>query len=349
MAISDANGYTAILTALDVADWSELLAGVSKAEEWMRAATPGDPRIVEVISRLVVLARHSKWEVRHAVANIAGQTADPAFESAVAKLGTDENTRVRQAAQNAALRRRDWRHSSTLGKQHEDRINATLDDIEARFGARGRDAVKRASDQIANTFARELYHEVIKLLSPLAMRVDRLRLKLGDESTTRENLTADAVHIERRLEQLRAVLDGMRAYAEQPTLTFAVETLKDVIEDAAALVRDLGTHKAQPAIAIQVPASAMAEVSRARLVQAFTNILLNAVESYDGMQEPQPILVRAEAEEGRVVILVEDSGCGMSAEALADASTLFASRNHMALGSVCRSPSRSSSLNTVGG
>ncbi|HEY0557486.1 MAG TPA: hypothetical protein VGG20_24740, partial [Thermoanaerobaculia bacterium] len=110
------------------------------------------------------------------------------------------------------------------GKQHEDRINSILDDIEARFGSRGRDAVKRASEQIASTFSRELYHEVIKLLSPLAMSADRLRTQLSDEKTTRAELADDAARIGRRVSHLRAVLDGMRAYTAQPALTYARES-----------------------------------------------------------------------------------------------------------------------------
>ena len=168
-ATDELSPHDALLAALDVADWSNVLSSVSRAVAWILAAKPGDRRIDEVVSKLVTLAVHSKWEVRRAVANAAAQIAHPAFALALTTLAKDDNTRVRQAAAGAALRRRDWRNAGAFGKQHEDRINATLDDIEARFGIRGREAVKRASEQIADTFARELYHEVIKHLSPLAM------------------------------------------------------------------------------------------------------------------------------------------------------------------------------------
>ena len=124
------------------------------------------------------LAGHSKWEVRRAVANVAAHAPHAVFEGVLARLARDDNQRVRQAAEHAALRRRDSRNASSLGKQHEERINATLDTIEARFGTVGREAVKRAAEQMANTYARELYHEVIRLLSPLAASAERLRAKL---------------------------------------------------------------------------------------------------------------------------------------------------------------------------
>jgi len=109
--------YAAVLAALDVTDWARVLDGVGAAEIWLRAATPGDPRIDELVSRLVILANHSKWEIRRAVANAAALALHPSFEGALAKLATDDNTRVRQAAEHAALRRRDWQNASTLGKQ----------------------------------------------------------------------------------------------------------------------------------------------------------------------------------------------------------------------------------------
>jgi signal transduction histidine kinase len=60
------------------------------------------------------------------------------------------------------------------------------------------------------------------------------------------------------------------------------------------------------------------------LVQALTNVLLNAVEAYRGVDSLKPINVRADLQEGLISISVEDSGCGMSAEVQRDALTLFA-------------------------
>jgi signal transduction histidine kinase len=296
----------------------------------LRAAAPDDRRIAPVIARLVALADHGKWEVRRAVAHVAAQTLHGAFEPVLAKLATDDNSRVCQAADAAALRRRDWANASVLGRQHEDHINATLDDIEVRFGPRGRAAVKRASEQIANTFARELYHEVIKLLSPLAASADRLRARLVDDRATRADLVDEAIRIEQRAAHLRAVLDGMRSYTAQPRLGFAVEHLKDVIDETVALVRDHQRAPGAPGapgapdIEVHVDEAITAEVSRGRLVQALMNLLVNAVEAYAGLETARPIVVRAVQDDARVVISIADAGCGMNEEVLADAPVLFA-------------------------
>lgn len=333
MAIDELSEHTAVLTALDGSDWTTVLEGISGADRWIRTAIPGDPRIEELVSKLLTLADHSKWEVRRAVANAAAQMVHPAFEPALARLVTDDNSRVRQAAEHARLRRRDWRNASALGTQHEDQINATLDDIEVRFGARGREAVKRAGEQIAKAFARELYHEVIRLLTPLAMSADRLTTQLANETSTRADLAQEAARIGSRVTHLRAVLDGMRAYTEHPKLTFRREPLKDIIEEAASLIREgSSSNGQQPVIDVQVEAAVAAEVSRDRLLQAMTNVLTNAVESYDGLSTLKPIHVRAEAKEGWVAISVEDSGCGMSEEGLGDATLLFATNKETGTG-----------------
>jgi signal transduction histidine kinase len=322
---TEALAHQELLAALDASDWSQALEAVSVAGTRIRNSVFGDPNTEEIVEKLVSLANHPKWEVRRAVANAAAYASHPIFESVLAKLALDDNSRVRQAAAHAALRRRDSRYASMLGKQHQERINATLDDIEARFGPKGRDAVKRAAEQIANTFARELYHEVIRLLSPLAVSAERLQSQLSEANVPAEALVGEAGRIGRRVTQLRSVLDAMRAYTAQPALSFKAEVLREVVQEAASVALESeGDKSRRPSIEIHVPSGAMVTVSRARLVQALTNVLLNALESYRDVPSLKPIQVRAEVKDGLVTIKVEDAGCGMSAEAQQDALTLFA-------------------------
>lgn len=313
--------FEAMLAALEEPAWSLVLQGVAAATAWVQSAAPGDARAPAVIGRLVALAAHPKWEIRRAVANAAAGTLHGDFETALAKLATDHNARVRQAAEAASLRRRDWANASALGRQHEEHINASLDDIEARFGPRGRAAVKRTSEQIANTFARELYHEVIKLLTPLATSADRLASHLAAEDTPREKLVSEAGRMKSRIGRLRSVLDGMRAYTAQPALPFTTENLREVVEESVALVRDARRRGAQ--IDVDVPHDIHVDVCRPRMVQALTNLLTNAIESSDGLETAMPITVTARAREHRAEISIEDRGCGMSEEVLADATVLF--------------------------
>lgn len=324
MATEGAISHRKLLAALDAQDWSVAVQAVGTAATRIRGSIVGDPEIGEIVEKLVALASHTKWEVRRAVANAAAHAPHPTFERVLAKLALDDNSRVRQAAEQAALRRRDSRHASTLGKQHEDRINSILDDIEARFGTKGRDAVKRAAEQIANTFARELYHEVIKLLSPLAASADRLRVQLSAANAPADALADEAERIGRRVTQLRSVLEAMRAYTAQPTLDFRTEVLREVIQEGVSVALESDGDKSRlPSIEIKVPSNVIVDVARPRLVQALTNVLLNAIEAYRDVDSLKPIEVTADLQGTLVAITVEDSGCGMSAEAQRDALTLF--------------------------
>lgn len=319
-----------LVAALAAPDWRTVLDGVTAATTWLASVTPGDGNVDAVVEKLVALASHPKWEVRRGVAGAASKTLHVGFEPVLAKLAADHHARVSQAAEAAALRRRDWGTASAFGKEHEDRINATLDDIEARFGARGRTAVKRAAEHIAHTFARELYHEVARLLSPLATSADRLVLRLSDEKEPRTVLVEEATKMKRRVIRLRAVLEGMRAYAAPPSLTFASENVREVIEESVSIARD--AHRTGPEVRVSVATELSAVVCRTRLVQALTNVLANALEAYDGLVDGAPIEVSAIEEEQRVLITVEDHGCGMSPERLVDATVLFATSKESGTG-----------------
>ena len=123
--------HQALLAALEAGDWSNVLTAVSLADAWAETALVGDPMLDDVAGTLAELASHQKWEVRRAVANVAAHVDHPAFEPALARLALDDNGRVRQAAHQAKVRRRDSRNASALGKQHAERVNATLDHVEA--------------------------------------------------------------------------------------------------------------------------------------------------------------------------------------------------------------------------
>ena len=79
----------------------------------------------------------------------------------------------------------------------------------------------------------------------------------------------------------------------------------------------------RPSFDIQAASSVVIEASRPRLVQALTNILVNAVESYPEDAVLRPIEITACVENRLVRMTIRDSGCGMSEENLRDALTLF--------------------------
>lgn len=323
----------ALLADLASPSWSQVLESVTQAEKWLIEAGPEASGSISVVEALVDLSDHTKWEVRRAVAQVAGRVQHSAFESALARLALDDNSRVRLAADQAAGRRRDWKNSSLLGRQRQGHINSSLEDIEARLGPRARDAVRRASEQIANDYARELYHEVIKVLTPLSMSADRLGERVSDDAVERADLLEDVGKIRSRVLHIRAVVDAMRAYTAQQTPSYAHESLKEIVDEAVALVRDSNRLSGVGVdIDVHIPPTLLLEVDRGRLVQAFTNLLYNAAEAYVGLRGRSPVVVEVIEEETRATVIVQDAGCGMSEDALKDAPTLFSTNKRHGTG-----------------
>lgn len=311
-----------LIEALAASDWQVVVDAVDSAEKWLQKHRLGDGTTA-VLEAIIRVSTHRKWEVRHAVATLAASASHPEFEPVLARFLADDNLRVREAAKRAAVRRRDWQNAGAFGREHENRINATLDDIEAKFGVQGRRAVKRASDQIADTFARELYHEIIKIVVPVASAADRLGTRLADQRVSRTLLADDAETIARTVSHLKAVLDAMRAYTASPQLEFEAENVRDLVAEAITLVRQQDNVSLLPA---NVDGDAVvAEVSKARMIQALTNLLHNAIEAYEGVSVRQPIVVRFELTDGFVSIEVSDFGTGMRSDVLAAATALFRS------------------------
>ena len=111
----------------------------------------------------------------------------------------------------------------------------------------------------------------------------------------------------------------------KPVLSFRSESLKEVVQEAAGVAQESDRNERRGlSITLEIPSSAVAEVSRPRLVQALTNILNNAAEAYPEDAAARPVKVTASVEEGLVRMTIRDSGCGMSEENQRDALTLFA-------------------------
>ena len=133
-----------------------------------------------------------------------------------------------------------------------------------------------------------------------------------------------------RLRLLKAMLDSLRDLATEVAPEHHVEDLRELLDEAVALVRDRRRGKIDCELVVAKGLSV--ELHRVRLLQAFTNILQNAIESYDGVERRPWLRIEAVVEGPRVVVGFADRGCGMSEEALRDVFNLFASKKPQGLG-----------------
>lgn len=80
-------------------------------------------------------------------------------------------------------------------------------------------------------------------------------------------------------------------YTEQPALTFQARgTCGRLLKRLPPWPRE---SQSGPPLELSVPAGLFVDMSRSRLVQALTNVLENAIESYDGLGRHEPVVVEA--------------------------------------------------------
>lgn len=298
---------------------------IAQASEWLTHAPPGGNTLVEnVVKKVVALSGHRKWEVRLAVARLAAENHQAAFGPVLERLENDENKRVRLASQAALSQRRDQTRSSVFTRQHEDQISAILDGIGRRFGTAGRVAVGRASEKIADTFARELSHELVRLLTPMTFSVEKLRAGLN-AGAVQPLLARELDVLEARVKYFGDVLSSTRNYTAQATLSFSGEPVSELIRESVALIEGKWGRRPRPQVLVRgLDHAGAVEVCRTRIIQALVNLLENSLEAYGGGDLSRPVVIEVSRIEARVVIVVSDQGCGMSPARLVDARRLFA-------------------------
>lgn len=321
MGTEPSNAAADVVRSLRESAWNELTKVIQLAADWLGQTPMGTPESQNVIAAITSLAGHEKWEVRRALALAAGTCQSASFDEVLSRLAADPNARVQQAAEASSLRRRDWRASGLLGREHEERLDRVLEDIQHRFGVQGRGAVRRAANEMVSTFARELYHEVIRHITPLDREVQRLKRTLAT-SDAREAVAGHAAQIEADLTQLRAVLKAMREYAAAPDLVFTSERLRDVV-DHAVRTADAVAESLGVAIENRIGPDVSADIARGRLVQALSNFIYNAVEAYPGLRDRRPIIIESSESDAAITLVIRDHGSGMSPDVLADAHSLF--------------------------
>lgn len=317
-----------LLAALKATEWRKVEEAVEELGE--RFATLSEKDARRATKLLSALEKHPKWEVRRAVARVAVATRGDALDGVVARLAQDENSWVRDAAKRTLARRTELARTDVVKEQNETLLVRWLAEIETKHGTRARDTARRAASKYAELLVREAYHELVKAIAPLDAGLTNLEIALEQKRVDRK---ACGVHVQRAKARLKLLTEMMRSLRDLTTEVvpeLTSENLHDLVSEALALVKERNALKitTEVAVAKRLPV----EVHRVRILQAFTNILQNGLESYDGVDRRPWLRVEAVVEGPRVLIHFADRGCGMSEEALQDAFQLYASKKAEGLG-----------------
>ena len=155
--------------------------------------------------KLATLAHHPKWEVRRAVANGGSNWAIRLLKQPCPDSLLDDNERVRQAAQQATLRRRDSRNARRIWQTARSAGERALDDVEARFGVMGREAVRRGRASRRYFRARAVPMKLIRLLSPLLPCLQNAFVSSSPNPSRREAMRDETTRIGATSRGIRAV------------------------------------------------------------------------------------------------------------------------------------------------
>jgi signal transduction histidine kinase len=309
-----------ILDGLQGGSRAELKSSISAALHWLANASVGDERVDDVCAAIAALGAHAKWEVRRAVAVAAGRHSHQAFDVILAALHDDDHAQVAAAAQDALMKRADRSRRSVYGDQHGRHVDELVARADATQNRRGRAAIRKVAANVANAYASEVHHEMVKLLSPLGLAVERLRLQTEAGSPSLDDVRVQVVGIQHLVERLGGVLRGMREYAQNPVLSFETISLGALLRDAVDIVAVRSTNAIGVAFSLD---ETQVEADRSRLLQAFVNLITNAAEAYDAKSGSARVEITCALTRGIARVEVRDYGCGMSAEAVRDARRLF--------------------------
>ena len=166
--------------------------------------------------------------------------------------------------------------------------------------------------------ARRIAHEIKNPLTPIQLSAERIKRKFGkqldeENAASLEQLTGVVV---RQTNDLRRIVDEFAKFARMPEPETKDESLSQLLKEAALL-----QEGGQPDVTFETDFCAdalMAQVDATMISQALTNLIKNAGEAIESLQEKgapdghQPMIrVSSAVEDGQAILRIADNGIGL--------------------------------------
>lgn len=183
----------------------------------------------------------------------------------------------------------------------------------------------READKRKDIFLAMLAHELRNPLAPIRNSVQLLKL----EAVSNTKLTWNCEVIERQITHMTRLLDDLLDVARimQGKIRLIVERieLNDIVDNAIENSRPLLESRGQTLILSQSASPIWLEGDAIRLAQAITNLLNNASKYSD---KGSQISLTVSTDTSEAIIVVNDTGMGISAEILPQIFDLFTQADH---------------------
>jgi PAS domain S-box-containing protein len=270
----------------------------------------GDEMVGEPVERLFTPEDVAIGAATHEreVANAVGKGEDDRW------LVRKDGTRIWVTGVLTALREGD--RIVGYGKVLRDRtdVKTQIDALENRIASLG------ASNDRKSLFVSKLVHE---LRNPLSSMLGAVRLARMDTAAGPKSAQALDV-LQRQIDFLTRLVDDLMDAAGIETgkleLRLQILSVNQVITEATESLRPLAEARSQSLDAITLPAPVHVNADPDRLRQVFFNLITNSIKY---TPEGGHIWVKQTTEGDEVVVRVEDSGIGMTAEILPKVFELF--------------------------
>jgi len=159
--------------------------------------------------------------------------------------------------------------------------------------------------------ARTVAHEIKNPLTPIKLSTERMYDKFingAEDFPSVIKSTTSTILME--IENLQKLVETFHQYAKFPDPVFTDVSLNGLIMEVVGLFSHEKTqisHDLDPRIPI-LP------LDKGQLKQAFTNLIKNALQAMEGLDREGRIKVTASLDKEKVLISIEDNGCGIPEE-----------------------------------
>jgi signal transduction histidine kinase len=307
--------------------WDERLAAIELVAGLL-GDLPSERTVERLIQVLDRLAQDAKWEVRRAVVPVLVAARRPTARSVVDRLTRDDNQWVRQAAERA--KRRLARVTSPADKQDRRAHFAfeAIRDLDGRSAARAYQAAMRIGEQHYEELAADTAHELNTYRTSIEGLVDELEFRIKAAGDVAPGVFDILRKMRDRSVYFRALVQGLLDYTRDSELAFEVQPLQPILAEALSLAREktaAAVADRDVQTAVTIPPALELEASKTRLLQALVNVLSNAFESVADTADAR-VTITVESNGGdHLSVTVTDTGVGMDAAQVEDATKRFRS------------------------
>jgi signal transduction histidine kinase len=327
-----------LLTALREPVWGKKTEALRILTAKLAAGEISEQDEEVMVPLIVEAARDSKWEVQKAAAVALSELrhADVGLvQSTLEALALNQQTHyVKEAADRALKRIRSRTQRQKEWKLTEDARDPTLQHIMMRIReiglrsmtpARIYDLAMEVSEQSYREVAADTAHEIRNIVAPFEGYLIDLQEQLSDEDDKESARELVGLALS-RLEHITRLIDDLSVYSAPTAPDFSPTNLESIVREAIAVGADRGEMTVVEGLVrqvIDVPHVIVIDALADRLLRAITNLVANA---YQAMEGGGILTIRGLVMNGdRVRLTIEDTGTGMTPEAVEHARLRFRS------------------------